>query len=163
MLSRFSVKRPYTVWVAVAMVLVLGYISLTNMTADLLPSIDLPYSVVYTSYIGASPDEVEQQVTRPVESALATVSNIEKISSVSSENVSMVILQFADGSSMDTANLEMREKLDIAKAAWSEKIGSPVIMNINPDMLPVMIAAVAVKDLSGAELNDYVSGRVIKP
>lgn len=161
MLSRFSVKRPYTVWVAVAMVLVLGYISLTNMTADLLPSIDLPYSVVYTSYIGASPDEVEQQVTRPVESALATVSNIEKISSVSSENVSMVILQFADGSSMDTANLEMREKLDITKAAWSEKIGSPVIMNINPDMLPVMIAAVAVKDLSGAELNDYVSQRVI--
>ena len=89
MFPRFSVKRPYTVIVGVVMVLILGYVSVTGMTADLLPSMELPYSIVYTAYPGASPEEVEQYVTRPVESVMATVSNIKSLNSVSSENVSI--------------------------------------------------------------------------
>ena len=95
MLGKFSVKKPYTVLVAVILVVVLGVVSFTKMSADLLPSISLPYVIVMTTYPGASPETVEMVVTKPVEASMATVSNIEEISSVSSENYSMVILEFA--------------------------------------------------------------------
>lgn len=81
MLSKFSVKRPYTVLVGVLLILILGFVSITKMTTDLLPSMNLPYAVVYTTCIGASPEEVETTVTRPVESSMATISNIKNIQS----------------------------------------------------------------------------------
>ena len=92
MISKFSVKKPYTVLVGVIMAVVLGIVSLTKMTTDLLPNINLPYVIVMTTYVGASPETVEMVVTKPVESSMATVSNIESISSVSGENYSMVIM-----------------------------------------------------------------------
>ena len=76
MISKFSVKKPYTVLVGVVLMLVLGYVSFTSMQTDLLPDMNLPYAIVYTTYIGASPEEVEGTVTRPVEQAMATISNI---------------------------------------------------------------------------------------
>ena len=161
MFPKFSVKRPYTVIVGVIMVLILGYVSVTDMTADLLPSIELPYSIVTTVFAGASPEEVETSVTRPVESAMATVSNIKSINSVSSENLSMVILEFEESANMDSVNLEMREKLDQTAAGWEDKIGSPMIININPDMLPVMVAAVSREGYSGPRLNDYVKDDIL--
>ena len=82
MLSRFSVKRPYTVLVGVVLVLILGYVSFTKMTTDLLPSINMPYAIVITTYPGASPEEVEKVVTSPVESSMANTSNIKEIISV---------------------------------------------------------------------------------
>lgn len=112
MLSKFSVKKPYTVMVGIVLVLILGVVSFMNMTTDLLPDINLPYALVMTTYPGASPEEVETVVTKPVEQAMATVSNIENIQSVSSENVSMVILEFSQTTNMDSVSLEMRENLD---------------------------------------------------
>ena len=161
MFPRFSVKRPYTVIVGVIMILILGYVSVTDMTADLLPSIELPYSIVTTVFAGASPEEVETAVTRPVESAMATVSNIKSINSVSSENLSMVILEFEEAANMDSVNLEMREKLDQTAAGWEDGIGNPMIININPDMLPVMVAAVSRESYTGARLNDYVKDDIL--
>ena len=125
MLSKFSVKRPYTVLVGVLLILILGFVSVTKMTTDLLPSMNLPYAVVYTTYIGASPEEVETTVTRPVESSMATISNIKNIQSVSSENVSMVILEFEQTANMDSVTIEMWESLDQISASWSDSIGSP--------------------------------------
>ena len=90
-MSSFSVKKPYTVLVGVIMAIVLGVVSFMKMSADLLPNINLPYVIVMTTYVGASPETVEMVVTKPVESAMVTVSNIENISSMSSENYSMVI------------------------------------------------------------------------
>ena len=86
MISRYSVKKPYTVFVAVVLVVVLGVVSFTKMTTDLLPSMNLPYAIVMTTYAGASPETVESKVTRPVEQSMATVSNIENVSSLSAEN-----------------------------------------------------------------------------
>ena len=80
---------------------------------------------------------------------MATVSNIKSINSVSSENLSMVILEFEESANMDSVNLEMREKLDQTAAGWEDKIGNPMIININPDMLPVMVAAVSREGYSG--------------
>lgn len=161
MLSRYSVKRPYTVIVGIVLILLLGYVSFTDMQTDLLPDMTLPYAVVYTTYPGASPEEVETVVTRPVEQAMATTSNIENINSVSSENISIVVLEFSQSANMDAATIEMRESLDQIESYWDDSIGSPVIMKMNPDMLPVMVAAMEAGELSQSELTDLVNNDVL--
>lgn len=147
MISKFSVKKPYTVLVGVIMAIILGVVSFTKMTTDLLPNINLPYVIVMTTYVGASPEAVETVVTKPVESSMATVSNIESINSVSSENYSMVIMEFAQSTNMDSVSLEIREKLDQIKSYWDDSVGSPIIMKLNPDMMPVMVAAIGQREL----------------
>ena len=88
-MSRFSVKRPYTVLVAVVLVIILGYVSFTSMTTDLLPDMELPYAIVITTYPGASPEEVETAVSRPVEQSMASITNVKKVSSISNSNYSI--------------------------------------------------------------------------
>lgn len=161
MLSKFSVKKPYTVLVAVVLAVVLGVVSFTKMTTDLLPNISLPYVIVMTTYPGASPETVETVVTKPVESSMATVSNIESISSVSSENYSMVILEFAQSSDMNAVSLEIRENLDQIKSYWDDSVGNPIIMKLNPDMLPVMIAAVGGNNMDAAQVTSLTENTII--
>ncbi len=161
MIAKFSVKKPYTVLVGVVLAIILGVVSFTRMTADLLPNISLPYVIVMTTYAGASPETVEAAVTQPVEAAMATVSNIESISSVSSENYSMVILEFAQTSDMNAVSLEIRESLDQIKSYWDDSVGNPVIMKLNPDMLPVMVAAVGVEGMDNAQISTYVQDSVM--
>lgn len=161
MFGKFSVRKPYTVFVAVVLVIVLGIVSFTKMTSDLLPNISFPYVLVMTTYPGASPGTVEMVVTKPVESSMATVSNIEEISSVSNENYSMVILQFAQSADMNAVSLEIRENLDQIRSYWDDSVGNPIIMKINPDMLPVMIAAVGGKDMSAAEITDLTNDTIV--
>lgn len=161
MISKFSVKRPYTVLVGVVLILVLGYVSFTSMQTDLLPDMNLPYAIVYTTYIGASPEEVESTVTRPVEQSMATISNIKNISSTSAENLSMVILEFSQTANMDAVTVDMREKLDQIEGAWSDSVGSPIIMKLNPDMMPVMVAAIEGGDLSQSDLTDLVENEIL--
>ncbi len=161
MISKFSVKKPYTVLVGVVLAIVLGIVSFTRMTADLLPSISLPYVIVMTTYPGASPETVEMVVTQPVEAGMATVSNIEGISSVSSENYSMVILEFSQSADMNAVSLEIRESLDQIKAYWDDSVGNPIIIKMNPDMLPVMIAAVGVDGMDNAQISTYVQDSIV--
>lgn len=161
MLSKFSVKKPYTVMVGIVLVLILGVVSFMNMTTDLLPNMNLPYALVMTTYPGASPEEVEMVVTKPVEQAMATVSNIENIQSVSSENVSMVILEFSQSTNMDSVSLEMRENLDQIESYWDDSIGSPIIMKLNPSMMPVMIAAVEQDDMDSVEITSLVNDELL--
>ena len=161
MLSKFSVKKPYTVLVGVVMVIVLGIVSFTKMTTDLFPNITLPYVIVMTTYPGASPETVETVVTKPIESSMATVSNIESISSVSSENYSMVILEFAQDADMNTVSLEIRENLDQIKSYWSDSVGNPIIMKLNPDMLPIMVAAIGKEGADDAQVSDLVESSII--
>ena len=161
MISKFSVKKPYTVLVGVVLAIILGVVSFTRMTADLLPNISLPYVIVTTAYPGASPETVEMAVTQPVEASMATVSNIESISSVSGENYSMVILEFAQTADMNAVSLEIRESLDQIRSYWDDAIGNPIIMKMNPDMLPIMIAAVGVEGMDSGEISTYVQDSVM--
>ena len=160
-MSGFSVRKPYTVLVGVILAIVLGIVSFTKTTTDLLPNISLPYVIVVTTYPGASPETVEATVTQPVEANMATVSNIESIQSVSSDSYSMVILEFAQSTNMDTISLEIREKLDQVKAGWEDAVGNPMIIKLNPNMLPVMIAAVGKDGLDDAQVAAYVRDEVM--
>ena len=161
MISRYSVKKPYTVLVGIIIVLILGYVSFTRMTTDLLPSMELPYAIVMTTYPGASPETVESSVTSPIESSMATLDNIKEINSVSNENYSLVILEFSDSANMDTLTIDMREKLDQLKASFDDSVGSPIIMKLNPDMMPVMVAAISSDKYNSKELTDFVDDKII--
>lgn len=161
MLSKFSVKKPFTIIVAVILVLILGTVSFMNLKTDLLPSIDLPYVVVMTSYPGASPEEVEMVVTKPIEQLLATTSNIENVSSISRENSSTVILEFNNDVNMDSAIIEINGSLDLIKPNWNDDIGTPMIMKLNPDMLPIMVASIDVEDMDAAGITKLVSENII--
>lgn len=161
MLSKLSVRKPYTVLVAVVLILVLGVLSFRNMSTDLLPDMELPYAIVMTTYPGASPEEVETAVTKPVEQAMASITNMKEVSSVSSSNVSVVILEFNETTDMNTATIDMRESLDIVSAQWDDTIGSPTIMKINPDMMPIMVAALDYDKLDRVQVTDKAEADII--
>lgn len=161
MISKFSAKKPYTVFVGVVMIIVLGVVSLMKMSADLLPNISLPYVMIMTTYAGASPETVETVITKPIESTMATVSNIEGIMSMSGDSYSMVAMEFAQTTNMDSISLEISEKLDQIESYWDDDaIGTPIVMKMNPDMLPIMIAAVGKEDMSAAEISEFVQNDI---
>jgi len=161
MLSKFSVKKPFTVIVGIIIVLILGVVSYTKMTLDLIPSINLPYAVVATTYIGASPEEVETTVTSQLEQTLASINNMKNLSSTSSENMSFIFLEFNEDTNMDTALIEMRENLDMLKSQMPEGVGSPMIMKINPDMMPVYIFTASVEGMEAQEASKYIEDKII--
>ena len=161
MLSKLSVRRPYTVLVAVVLILVLGFLSFRNMSTDLLPDMEFPYAIVMTTYPGASPEEVESAVTKPVEQAMASISNMKEVSSVSNSNVSVVILEFNDSTDMNTATIDMRESLDMVSSQWDDTIGSPTIMKINPDMMPIMVAAIDFENIDRVEVTNRAKTDII--
>ncbi len=160
-MSKYCVKKPFTVVVAVIMVIVLGVISFTSMTTDLLPAMELPYVMVVTSYPGASPERVEAAVTAPLEAGLGTVSGVKNVTSTSSENVSMVALEFEQDTNMDSAMVALSTALDQIKGALPETAQNPMLMQLSPDMLPVMIASVDMEDMDIYELTEFVDSDVI--
>lgn len=160
MLSKLSVKKPYTVIVGVILVIVLGAVSLTKMTTDLLPDMSLPYALVITTDMGASPEEVESDVTAPVEASMATTSNIKNVSSASYDNYSMVILEYEQNANMDSVIIEIQQKLDQLEGSFPDGAGKPMIMQIDPDMMPVMVASADVEGMTQSEISDYVENEL---
>ena len=156
MISKFSVKRPYTVIVGVILVIVLGVVSFTRMTTDLLPDMNLPYALVITTDVGASPEEVEADVTAPIEASMATTSSIKNVSSVSYDNYSMVILEYEQSANMDSTLIEIQQKLDQLEGSFADSVGKPMIMQIDPDMMPVMVASADVEGMDESEVSSYV-------
>lgn len=160
MLSEFSVKRPYTIFVAIILVLLLGVVSITGMTTDLLPNLELPYVLVATVYPGASPEKVEAAVTKPLEAVLGTTGGIKSVSSISRENSSMVVLEFEQGTNMDSAMIELSNSIDLVAGQLDDSVGAPMLLKMSPDMLPVMIASVDMDGLDVAGVSKLVSKRV---
>ena len=121
---------------------------------------ELPYAIVMTTYQGASPETVETTVTKPVEQSMATISNIKEVNSISSENMSMVILEFEGDTDMNAVSLDMREKLDMIKGYWPDEVGNPTIVKLNPDMMPVMVTAMDSDKLSNTELSELINDKI---
>ena len=155
-MERFSVKKPLTVFVVVIIVMALGIVSLLGMTPDLLPSIDLPYVVVMTTYPGATPEEVEANVTKPLEQSLATVESLKSIQSVSAANYSMVIMEFDADASMDTAVVNILQGVDLVEGSWDEGIAAPYIMKLNPNMMPIAVTSVDMDGYDTEKLSAFV-------
>ncbi|HZK18811.1 MAG TPA: efflux RND transporter permease subunit [Clostridia bacterium] len=137
-ITEVSLKRPITIFMLVLMVLILGFVSLSRLSMDLLPEITFPVGAAITSYSGAGPEEVENMVSRPLEEALSTCNNLKSISSISSVGSSIVIARFNWGTDMDFASLQMREKIDMISAYLPSDVDKPTVFTMDPSLMPVM-------------------------
>lgn len=160
-MPKFSVKKPMTVFVVVIMIIALGIVSILGMTPDLLPSIDLPYVVVMTTYPGATPEEVEATVTKPLEQGLSTTEDLKNVQSMSGSNYSLVILEFENGTDMNSAVVNILQSVDLVEGAWGDTIGSPYIMKLNPNMMPIRIAAVDRDGYDVEKLSTFVKDTLV--
>ncbi len=137
-IAKTVVSRPTTIFVAFALLLGLGIFATFNLPIDLFPEIEPPILVVYTTYYGAGPEEVEKLVTRPLEGTLANVSGLEDLSSTSSEGSSMVMLTFTYGTDMADAANSVRDNLEMVKRFLPEGTDPPLIFKFDPAMIPIM-------------------------
>lgn len=161
MLSKYSVKRPFTVFVGVVAVIVIGIVAMMRMTMDLLPNMNLPYVLVITTDPGASPEAVESDVTSKLEASLATTSNLKNIQSMSYNSYSTVILEYEQSASMDATMIEIQQKIDQLDGSFDDKVGTPIVMQLDPDMMPVMVAAVGVEGMDNTHLTEYVKNEIL--
>ena len=160
-MEKFSVKKPFTILVMVVAIIILGFVSLSGMTTDLLPKMSLPYLMVITTYPGASPEKVESSVSEPVESALGSISGVKNVYSMSYENYGIVELEFADGTDMDSAMVKVSSALDSVKSALPEECGSPNIMEISMDMMASVYLAASYEGKDIQETSRFVEDTLI--
>ena len=158
MLEKFSVRKPLTVLVGIILVTVLGIVSFTNTSTDLLPAMDLPFTAIFTTHFGATPEEVERDVSIPLETRMSTLSGIEMVQSMSMEHVSLLILQFTETTNMDSASLEIREALDMINLP--EGVSRPMTIRMNPEMMPIMTANVHKAGVTIDELSEFARDTV---
>lgn len=158
-MPKYSVKKPFTVVVGVIMLLILGFVSFTRMTTDLLPAMELPYVMVITAYPGAAPERVEANVTEPLESGLGTVNGVKNVMSTSSENYSLVFLEFEDDTNMDSAMVKLSAALDMV--VLPDTAAKPILMELSPDMLPTMVVSVDYDGKDIYELSEFAEDVVV--
>lgn len=159
--ARFAVTRRITVLMAVLVLIILGVVSYGRVPIDLFPNMAFPGAVVITNYDGAGPQEVENIVTRPIEQAMGAVTRVKKISSVSQEATSMVIVEFEWGTDMDFAALDMREKVDMVKGFFPDGVSNPMVLKFDPSMMPIMMISMTA---GGAGVNlRQLATDVVKP
>jgi len=126
-MAGFSVKKPLTIFVTVLGIIVLGVVAYLKMTPDLLPNMDFPYVIIVTSDPGASPESIEQSITRPVEQSMATLDKIKTVTSTSQDSVSMVTLEFEDGANMDTISVDIQQKISVLQGSWDDTVSAPFV------------------------------------
>ncbi len=136
--AKTVVSRPVTMFIVFVLLIGLGLFALVNLPVELTPEINPPYLAVITSYSGAGPDEVERSVTRTIEAAMASVSNLEQLSSTSSKGQSMVSLEFTYGTDLTEASNSVRDALEMVRNFLPEGAESPLIFKFNPSMMPIM-------------------------
>lgn len=156
-MPKFSVKKPLTVFVAVLAILVLGVVAYLKMTPDLMPNMDFPYVILVTTDPGASPETVEADITKPLEQSMATLDRIKNVTSSSMDSVSMVVLEFEDGVNMDTVSVDIQQKINQLKGSWSDTVGDPYVLKMNPSMLPVQVTALSYDGKDITQLSDFVN------
>lgn len=159
-MSKFSVKRPFTVLVAVIIVIVLGFVSFTRMTTDLLPTFNIPYVMVITTYPGASPEKVESTLTEPMEAQLGKLNGVKNVTSSSAENYSLVTLEYEDDTNMDSAMVKIATALE--QVSLPDGAGRPMTMELSMDMMATMYISVDYEGKDIFELTQFVED-VVKP
>ena len=160
-MERLSVKKPFTVLVAAIIIIAMGFVSLTHLSMDLLPEIDLPYLIVITAYPGASPEKIEDTVTVPIENTLGTINGVKNVSSSSSDDYSVVQLEFEDGTDMNAATVRVSGALNQLESSLPEGTMTPNILEISLDMFATMYVAVEREGYDIYELTDFVNYEVI--
>ena len=151
-LPGISVKHPVTTSMVFLALLILGLVSLSQLGLELLPDISFPTVVVFTPYPGVGPEEIESSISEPIEDAVSTLNGVERISSASSEGVSMVVINFTWRTNMDTIVSEIREKVTAIEDDLPAAAERPAIVRFNPEFLPSIVLNVSSRT-SGLDLR----------
>lgn len=159
-ISNFSIKRPVTTFMIMILIVVLGLVSITKLPVDLYPKMNIPYAMIITQYDGAAPQEVETIVTKSMESAVGTVSDLKNISSTSSAGRSVIALEFVSGTDMNYAMLNIREKVDLAKKYLPDNVGDPLVLKADPSMMPIMEIGISSDVMNLIELKEFIDENV---
>ena len=160
-MEKFSVKKPFTILVAVIMVLLLGFVSIANLQTNLLPDISTPYLMVVTVYPGASPERVESEVSDVMENALGTVSGVESITATSAENYSLLLMKFAEGTDMNSAMVKTSNKVDQTATGLPSTCLTPSIIEYSLNMNAFMTVAVSREGSDVYDLSDFVDNTLV--
>jgi len=161
-LPEFSVRKPITVFMIFIGLVVLGVISFSQLSIDLMPDVSFPMVAVITSYSGVGPSEMETMVTKPLEMSLSTVKDLKDITSYSMEEISAIMMQFEWGIDMDVAAMDVREKVDLIRGRLPEGVGNPTIIKFDPSLMPILFLGISGKSQTQAELR-YLAEEVIEP
>ena len=137
-LSSKAVAKPTTILIIFIVLTALGLYSTSKLPIDLYPDLEIPYIIVSTSYPNAGPEEVENSITRTLESSLSGITGLKTLVSTSSSGSSMVMLELNYGTNLDSATNEIRDRLDLVKDYLPEDATSPTIIKMDPSMLPIM-------------------------
>ncbi|MGE4213669.1 MAG: efflux RND transporter permease subunit [Anaerotignaceae bacterium] len=162
MFSKASIKRPVTTVMVMLIVVLAGLIGYNSLNLDLMPSMDIPVAIVSTTYVGAGPEEIETLITKPLEEALGTVSNVDEITSTSSSNSSMIIVQFEDDTDVDLAAVDMREKVDLIKSTLPEGAEEPMVLKIDINSMTAITVGIKSDTLNLTELNTLTEDTLSK-
>lgn len=157
-----AVKRPVTMIIILSIILIMGMFTFSKLSVDLYPDMKLPIAAVITTYSGAGPEEVESQVSKPLESTLNTLSNIKQIESRSSAGNSLIIIRYNWGTNMDTAVNDIREKTSMIEKFLPSEADKPMVVKMDPTMMPIIQIGISGKDMSLAQLQSLADD-VIEP
>lgn len=159
-LSRLSVNRPIGITMLILIILMLGFVSFTNLSIDLFPELNLPILVVYTEYPGAGPSEVENLVSRPVEQMVGSVRGLKGMESFSSVGSSIVVVEFGWGVDMNQASIDLGEQIDLMKGFLPPEANNPMVIKMDPNILPI-IQIVGTGDLPLKDLKTILEDKVV--
>ena len=160
-MEKFSVKKPFTVLVAVIMVIMLGLVSVQNMQTNLLPNVNTPYLMVVTVYPGASPERVENEVSDVMESALGTISGVKNVTATSAENYSPLLMEFEDDTDMNSAVVKVSNKVDQTTSSLPSTCMTPSIIEYTLNMNAFMTVAVSREGSDVYDLSEFVSDTLV--
>ena len=158
-LTKTVLKRPVTTVLCVLCLMVFGFISLFSSKMELTPEMNMPMMVISTIYVGASPEDVDELLTKPIEDAIGQLSGVDSITSASSENSSMVLLQYDYGTDMDKAYSDLKKKVDVLESSLPEDAMAPIIMEFDVNSTPSMMMAVNNSGVNN--LYNYVNDTVV--
>ena len=157
-----SVKRPISTILIFIALIVMGLYSLTRLPVDLYPDMEFPFLTVFTSYPGASAADIETNVTKPLESTLSTISNLKEITSTSSDNTSIIFLQFEWGTDTDEAANQIRDNIDFISRFFPEDAEDPTLLKFNSSMMPILFYAVTAQE-SFRGLEKILDEKIVNP
>lgn len=158
-ISEVAIKRPVTTTMVILLIVLLGFISFSRLNLDLYPDMVYPGAVIFLNYEGVGPEEIENMVTKPLESTVATVTNLKTLTSSSSTGSSMLMAEFNWGTDMDFAVMDMREKIDMVEGYLPDEVTNPIIVKFDPSLMPIMQLGIS-SDKNLVELKSLIEDKI---
>lgn len=157
-LTKLVLKRPVSTLIVILALIIFGLSSVLGTPMELMPQMDMPVLLVMTTYGGAGPEEIEDLVSKPIEDTVSTLSGVKNVTSQSQSNMSMIMLELNYGTNMDVAHMDLQEKLNMITNSLPDDAGTPIIIEMSMDMMPVI--ALSAEKKGDIDLLSYIDQEI---